>query len=183
MALWGKDDNTTTSATGVVTVTSSTGVVQGHNTTFTSFEAGQVLTVGVGMTSGFGVIKSITDSTNMQLETDGLNSLDPNGVTVNGSDDAYIVGDRPRYMTGDPEFAPTSANAERGYTSKVYGVNESIQQARSAASSQFTAAHAGWVGVQTYIDCHGTLRVKTETLVAMSGITTNTQATGAVLPE
>ena len=28
----------------------------------------------------------------------------------------------------------------------------------------------GWVGIQTYIDTHGTLRVKTETLVAMSSI-------------
>jgi len=32
--------------------------------------------------------------------------------------------------------------------------------------------HAGWVGVTTYMDMHGNLRVKKETLVAMSGITT-----------
>ena len=183
MALWGNDDNTTTSATGVVTVTSSTGVVQGHNTTFTSFEAGQVLTVGVGMTSGFGIIEEITDSTNMQLDPNALGALDPNGVTVLGSADAYIVGDRPKYLTSDPELAPTSANTERGYQARVYGVNNSIQQARSADNSQFAAPHAGWVGVQTYTDMHGNLRVKTETLVAMSGISSNTQATAAVLPK
>mgnify|MGYP003326256437 FL=1 len=31
---------------------------------------------------------------------------------------------------------------------------------------------AGWVGVQTYMDTNGSLRVKKEILVAMSGITT-----------
>ena len=31
---------------------------------------------------------------------------------------------------------------------------------------------AGWVGVTTYIDNRGALRVKKEVLVAMSGITT-----------
>ena len=32
--------------------------------------------------------------------------------------------------------------------------------------------HQGWVGVTTYNDSNGTLRVKSEVLVAMSGITT-----------
>ena len=41
-----------------------------------------------------------------------------------------------------------------------------------ASNSQYTPSHAGWVGVQTYVDMHGNLRVKSETLVAMSGITT-----------
>ena len=94
----------------------------------------------------------------------------------------YVVGDRPVSNTVDPEFAPSSSNAERDYTSKVYGVNKDIQQARQAATSKYTPSHAGWVGVQTYVDMHGTLRVKSETLVAMSGITTATQATADVLP-
>ena len=33
-------------------------------------------------------------------------------------------------------------------------------------------SHAGWVGVTTYTDASGNHRVKSETLVAMSGITT-----------
>ena len=40
-----------------------------------------------------------------------------------------------------------------------------------AAGTQYETG-AGWVGVTTYIDTHGNLRVKKEILVAMSGITT-----------
>ena len=36
----------------------------------------------------------------------------------------------------------------------------------------FAASSQGWVGVTTYVDCNDNLRVKSETLVAMSGITT-----------
>jgi len=39
-------------------------------------------------------------------------------------------------------------------------------------SSQYRVTHEGWVGVTTYLDNSGELRVKKETLVAMSGITT-----------
>ena len=35
---------------------------------------------------------------------------------------------------------------------------------------KFAPPHAGWVGIQTYTDMHGNLRVKTETLVASSSI-------------
>ena len=56
-----------------------------------------------------------------------------------------------------------------GYDKQVYGIStDSVP----AAYSGF--AHQGWVGVTTYIDCQGNFRVKTETLVAMSGITTGT---------
>ena len=41
---------------------------------------------------------------------------------------------------------------------------------RSGDARKYAPPHAGWVGIQTYIDTHGTLRVKTETLVAMSSI-------------
>jgi hypothetical protein len=109
-------------------------------------------------------------------------SLDELVQTYTGSTDSFIVGDRPISATSDPNFAPTSSNAQRGYTSRVYGVNKEIQQARQAADSKFTPTHAGWVGVTTYVDNHGNLRVKSETLVAMSGISTNTQAAAAVLP-
>ena len=55
-----------------------------------------------------------------------------------------------------------------GYDKQVYGISTT-----SYVPSAYVAyAHAGWVGVTTYVDCHGTLRVKAETLVAASGITT-----------
>ena len=183
MALWGNNDNVTTQATGIVTASGFNGEVLGTNTQFTNFSVGQTLTTGVGATNGFGVIKSITSNTEMELDIE-LGGAMVEGVTkFLGSNDEYIVGDRPQYLDEDPSFTPASAAGERGYTKVVYGVNNAIQQARQASNSQYVQAHSGWVGVQTYIDCHGELRVKSETLVAMSGISTNTQATSFVLPE
>jgi len=57
-----------------------------------------------------------------------------------------------------------------GYERYMYGV--SADGVDAAAGSAYQVTHAGWVGVTTYIDTHGNLRVKNETFVAMSGITT-----------
>ena len=73
-------------------------------------------------------------------------------------------------------------NMSKAYD-KVYGVDETMQASRVTTGSQYKAPHSGWVGITTYVDCHGNLRVKSETFVAMSGITTNNQGTGTfVLP-
>jgi hypothetical protein len=56
-----------------------------------------------------------------------------------------------------------------GYDKQVYGISTDDVP---AAYSGFT--HQGWVGVTTYVDCQGNFRVKSEVLVAMSGITTGT---------
>ena len=176
MALWGNNDNRLTATAGVVTESGVAAAVIGHGTTFTNFSVGQTLTVGSGQTGGFGVITGITSDRLMTVTTPSMGDYTSNyGAN-------YVVGDRPISNTVDPEFAPSSSNAERDYTSKVYGVNKDIQQARQASSSQFTPTHVGWVGVSTYVDMHGNLRVKSETLVAMSGITTATQVTADVLP-
>jgi hypothetical protein len=58
-----------------------------------------------------------------------------------------------------------------GYDKQVYGISTSSEYLPAAYSG---FAHQGWVGVTTYVDCQGNFRVKTETLVAMSGITTGT---------
>jgi hypothetical protein len=54
--------------------------------------------------------------------------------------------------------------------SSVYGVAGA--GVTSAQTTSYALTHAGWVGMTTYIDASGSLRVKTETLVAMSGIQT-----------
>lgn len=54
-----------------------------------------------------------------------------------------------------------------GYDRQVYGIST---DGVPASYQGFT--HQGWVGVTTYIDCQGNFRVKSEVLVAMSGITT-----------
>lgn len=56
------------------------------------------------------------------------------------------------------------------YTRSVSGV--STAGADAAITTQYNLSHVGWVGITTYIDSEGNLRVKTETLVAMSGIAT-----------
>lgn len=57
-----------------------------------------------------------------------------------------------------------------GHDGYVYGVAE--YGADAAQTTSYALSHEGWVGVTTYKDAEGNLRVKTETLVAMSGIST-----------
>ena len=57
-----------------------------------------------------------------------------------------------------------------GYEASIYGVADA--GIADAAGTQFELTHEGWVGIQTYKDAEGNLRVKKEVLVAMSGITT-----------
>ena len=59
---------------------------------------------------------------------------------------------------------------QNGVDRVVYGVSVAEQEETVDDSSQYHPAHAGWVGIQTYTDMHGNLRVKTETLVASSSI-------------
>ena len=58
-----------------------------------------------------------------------------------------------------------------GYDAFAYGVS-GIGASSARASSKQYITNAGWVGVTTYNDNLGNLRIKKETLVAMSGITT-----------
>ena len=50
----------------------------------------------------------------------------------------------------------------------------------TATSGSYHVAHQGYVGVMTYMDMHGNLRVKSEVLVATSGIETG--ANGIAYP-
>ena len=61
------------------------------------------------------------------------------------------------------------------YRKSVYGVAE--DGANAAQTTSYALTHEGWVGITTYVDSEGNLRVKTETLVAMSGITTGNAPT------
>ena len=56
----------------------------------------------------------------------------------------------------------------------MYGVDTTEQGVANAASGtarKFAPAHAGYVGITSYTDMHGNLRVKTEVIVASSSIT------------
>jgi hypothetical protein len=64
----------------------------------------------------------------------------------------------------------TFSRVTGGHETSVIGV--STAETESAVSTKFKLTHGGWVGVTTYRDSEGNIRVKSETLVAMSGITT-----------
>lgn len=64
-----------------------------------------------------------------------------------------------------------------GYDKQVYGISTS---AFSNVSTSYRTSGSGWVGVMTYIDGQGNFRVKSEILVAMSGI--NTGSDGILYP-
>jgi hypothetical protein len=62
-----------------------------------------------------------------------------------------------------------------GYDRQVYGISSD-----NVPASYRGYTHQGWVGITTYVDMHGNLRVKSEVLVAASGITTGSD--GIIYP-
>ena len=66
--------------------------------------------------------------------------------------------------------AVTITRQSGAYSRSVSGVATGGVEA--AQTTKYALTHEGWVGITSYFDSEGNLRVKTETLVAMSGITT-----------
>ncbi len=168
MALWGNKDNLNIGAAGTVYVSDwDTYTVTGSGTTFTNFAAGDVIRFGdfQGTYYGDAVIKSISSNTVLTIaSTEGL---DPNlGVFATGyGATTFVVTQAPIYTTGDSKYKEPNTDS----TNLVYSVSANNIDATGSLSP---GPGAGWVGVQTYVDTHGNLRVKSEVLVAMSGIET-----------
>lgn len=165
MALWGKADSI--HSPGTVTVDYAAKTVTGSGTTFTDASVGSVITIGVGATFGQAVISGITSDTFISIATTQYLS----GAAIAGV--AYTMSEKPVYTLEDSNY---DLDSSLPYNA-IYGVDE--VEAQSNINTQYKVAHAGWVGIHTYIDMHGNLRVKSETLVAMSGITTGTATFGA----
>ena len=169
MALWGNKDNLNIGGIGTVYVSDwDTNTVTGSGTTFTNFAAGDVIRFGdfKGTYYGDAVIKSITSNTVLTIaSTEGL---DPNlGVFATGyGATTFVVSQLPVYTTSDSSYK----EPEDGYTKAVYAVDATNIDATSGTG--IAADGAGWVGVTTYTQSDGTLRTKSEILVAMSGIAT-----------
>ena len=161
MALWGNNDNVT--STGTVSLNYATGVVTGSGTTFaTDLEVGQVIRFGTraGTYYGDAVISGITSATLLTIgSTAGLS-----GAAIASTD--FTVSECPVYTTTDSVFSEASYGTEDTF---VYGIDA---DGNDSATATYAASHAGWVGITTYLDNGGNLRVKSEVLVAMSGITT-----------
>jgi hypothetical protein len=164
MALWGNND--AVGAGGTVSLNYSTGVVTGTGTTFGQVGAaatGDVIRFGNRSGTYFGdaVIVGIASTTQLTIgSTAGLSGASIASTT-------FTVSQLPKYTILDSKYSEASYGVNDSY---VYGVAEGGMTA--ATGTSYALTHEGWVGITTYNDSTGNLRVKHEVLVAMSGITT-----------
>jgi len=173
MSLWGNKD--LVGNAGTVAINLSTNVVTGTGTTFNTsgFEVteGDVLVVGAGATFGHAVISSVTSNTVASIaSTQFLIPHPTTGLIPAGT--AYFITQKPISTLGGAFGAP---DVKSDRTSAVFGVDTTetgIARVTTVGgkAGAFGVSHAGWVGVTTYVDTHGNLRVKSETLVAGSMI-------------
>jgi hypothetical protein len=167
MALWGNNDSIR--GTGSVFINYQTGIVTGTATTFGqtgAIQVGDVIRVGDrlpgGVYYGDAVVTKITSTTNLTIgSTAGLS-----GALVGAAGTGYVGSQLPKSSILDSKFSEKYGTE----SNNVYGV--AAAGLDNAQSSTYQLSHAGWVGVTTYTDADGNHRVKSEVLVAMSGITT-----------
>ena len=158
MSLWGKSDSLYSTGTVSVNLTTKVATFGGGATlpAAATIEGAVITITG----KGSAVIKERTGNTTAVLHnTTGLDGTAISGV-------AYNISEQPVYLNEDSNY-----DGE-----EIFGVDTGEQAAANAGSGfarQLAPAHAGWVGISTYVDMHGNLRVKTETLVAGSSITSD----------
>ena len=116
---------------------------------------GRTINVGAGHTYFCdAVIVAVANSESITIaSTSGLSQV---GFTTSA-----------RFTTCPQSGVTDTVYQEKGVTDRdsvVYGIS-------TTTGGSYHVPHQGWVGVTTYVDMHGTLRVKSEVLVAMSGIT------------
>lgn len=162
MALWGNLD--AKGSGGTVSLNYSTLVVTGTGTTFGQVGAaatGDVIRFGEvnGVYFGDAVIVGITSARILSIAS----TSNLSGVNIGGT--TFSISQLPKFTTLDSHY---KAGASTTYDALVYGVSSDEMASRS--SSTFDLNHSGWVGVTTYLDWEGNVRVKSEVLVAMSSI-------------
>ena len=169
MSLWGNKDLIAES--GTITINTSTGVITGSSTTFTTagVAEGDVIVVGAGATYGYGVIDSVASNTSATLKE--VAHLIPDANDEIQTTTVYFINQEPKSSFKGGQFA--APDTKSNYYSSVFGVDTTEQGAvngKTGDARKYAAPHAGWVGVTTYNNADGTLRVKTEVLVASSSI-------------
>jgi len=153
MSLWGNKDSVYSDGTIAISGTEVTGTGTTFNTAGL-ISAGDIITVGTGQTQGEAIIAGVTSARVLTLvDADQIAS-----GTITGA--AYNITQRPIY---------THEDSGQYDTAEIFGVDAT--EVGLARTTAFAVAHAGWVGVTSYIDTHGNLRVKSEVLVAGSTIT------------
>jgi hypothetical protein len=165
MALWGTADSIY--STGTVSVNYTNKTITGSGTSFRAATVGSVITIGVGGTYGQAVISAITSQTQVSIATTQYLS----GAAIAGV--AYTMSQKPVYTIEDSNYNIRQTTST-GLTNIIEGVDTNEATIAKNSGSKYAVAHPGWVGVHTYVDMHGNLRVKSETLVAFSGISSGT---------
>ena len=170
MALWGDRDNFQSVAVGVATVNLSNNTIEIKPGPFTAGigTISPIIKLGLGATCGYAQIVGITSAALVTIAS--TDALIPNAAgAIAGV--AYSLTTMPRYLDEDPRGTKQTRTGIS--TVRYFGVGSTamtIGYQGLATASGYRPAHSGWVGVQTYTDNHGNLRVKTEVFVAMSGI-------------
>ena len=158
MSLWGTKD--TVYSTGKVNCTTA-GVLTKESgsiawTAGNGIKVGQVVTLATdGAGPGQGIIKSIDSTTQLTLT-----NLDLPGAFT---DVDYEIRETPVAEVNGGTFG----------INEIFGVDNAeitVANAASGNARKFAPPHSGWVGITSYTDMHGNLRVKTEVLVANSTI-------------
>ena len=175
MALWGNNDNL--NSNGTVTLNYSTLEVVGTGTTFgatggghTEAQVGDIIRFGIrdadtsnGFTTYFGdaVIVGIASTTTLTIGS----TANLTGGAIGPIGTSFTISQSPKSTVVDSNYSQLNSDKD----TFVYGISTTGSQNASGTAYE---TGVGWVGITTYKDQHGTLRVKKEILVAMSGITT-----------
>lgn len=152
MALWGNKDSKT--ATGTVDIDTA-GAVTGTTTAFTTEAAVGDYMVVAGENLLITAIASDTAATVVA----GV----PGATITAATGAAYALTEKPLSATMSESASTTGVH---GDPAKVFGVDTTEMGVTD------TNGHAGWVRRVAYTDTHGNARVKYETLVAGSSIST-----------
>ena len=172
MALWGNNDAVYSDGTITVNLTTKKVERVGTSATFDTagISTGNVISVGAGVTYGYAVITAVDSAGALSIaSTAGFQGI----ATVPAT--TYSISEEPLYVLGDSHYRAPEAKTAGFSTSPVFtgvfGVDKTEVGVAATTTvggkaGAYAVAHSGWVGVTTYIDCHGRLRVKSEVLVA-----------------
>ena len=171
MALWGNNDNLSVQSGGTVSLDYDTLIVTGTGTTFGTAGyagTGDIIHFGYRDATGagstyYGAAVVVSVASTVSLTIDSTANL---ATGIAGT--SFTVSQAPKSFVLNSAY---SQNTGVGGTADkfVYGIGRTGSEA--AAGTQFETG-VGWVGITTYNDTDGNLRVKKEILVAMSGIAT-----------
>ena len=181
MSLWGDKDLVT--STGTISIDFASKTVTGSGTTFTDHGVtqGDVINVGAGATYGFAVVDSVASNGSLAIySTDYFVA----GVTTVPASTTFAISQEPLYAMADTAYAAPEVQtglSTNPVTRVLYGVDN--LEVAAAADTAYAVTHSGWVGITSYIDMHGRLRVKNEVLVAGGILTTSDADDDTVFPD